>query len=60
MDTRGDVPLGLGMALAQYEPAMRLFGTMSVQQRQEVLDKAKNVQSKSEMRELVADLKRMN
>lgn len=51
-----ELPLGLGMALAQNETAMHTFEAMSQSEKAAVLQKAHSVHSKKEMQQLVADL----
>lgn len=53
-----EIPLGLGMALAQNMDAMRVFSTMNESSRQHVIDRSRQVNSKQEMKNLVAGLTR--
>lgn len=55
MDQR-ELPLGLGMALAQNEDAMRCFEALSQEEKQAVVRKAHAAASKREMEALVAGL----
>lgn len=48
-----DLPLGLGMALAQNESAMKRFEGMSETEKQSIIQMAKGVSSKREMRAIV-------
>ena len=50
------VPIGFGMALAQNTAAMNRYAQLSEVQKQEILNKAHNVKSESEMYSLVAGL----
>ena len=50
------VPIGFGMALAMNHAAMNAYSAMTETQKQEVLDKAHNVRSETEMHTLVANL----
>jgi len=50
------VPIGFGMALAMNEPAMNAYSAMSEEEKQDILDKAHNARSESEMHSLVASL----
>jgi hypothetical protein len=50
------VPIGFGMALAMNQPAMNAYTAMTEQQKQQVLNKARNVRSEKEMHGLVASL----
>ncbi|MEG0894564.1 MAG: hypothetical protein RSE07_01270 [Oscillospiraceae bacterium] len=54
--TNGNMPLGLGMALAQDLDAMKVFSSMSIQQQQSFIDKAHSVSSKKEMKQLISSL----
>ncbi|MGN0478319.1 MAG: hypothetical protein ACI4GO_02685 [Hominenteromicrobium sp.] len=51
-----ELPLGFGMALAQNEPAMKQFESMTEAEKRAVLERAHSVRSKNEMRQLVAEL----
>ena len=51
-----EIPLGLGMALAQNMDAMRVFSSLSESSRQNVIDRSRQVNSKQEMERLVAGL----
>ena len=51
-----ELPLGFGMALAQNETAMKKFEAMTESGKQSVLQQAHHVNSKVEMRQLVARL----
>ncbi|MGI5897149.1 MAG: hypothetical protein ACOX6U_09375 [Oscillospiraceae bacterium] len=50
---KGDIPLGLGMALAQDIQAMNRFAALSPQQQQQVIDHTHQIQSREQMREYV-------
>lgn len=52
------IPLGFGMALAQNGAAMSFYGSLDPVQRQEILDKAYQMQSKEEMQQLVDSMGR--
>lgn len=52
MNTR-DLPLGFGMALAQNESAMKRFEGMSESDKQDIIQRAKGVSSKREMRAII-------
>ncbi|MCX7715088.1 MAG: hypothetical protein N2171_05120 [Clostridia bacterium] len=49
----GDIPLGLGMALAQNPDAMMHFSTFSFEKKQKVLEHVHTINSKHEMQEYV-------
>ena len=51
-----ELPLGLSMALAQNEPAMKRFEAMTEAQKRAVIERAHGVRSKNVMRQLVAGL----
>lgn len=53
-----ELPLGFGMALAQNEAAMRGFEALPEPEKRAVIQRARGVRSKSEMRRLVAHLGR--
>lgn len=55
MNTR-DLPLGFGMALAQNEPAMKKFESLSESEKMAFVEKTHSVNSKSEMQALVDSL----
>lgn len=54
--TNGDVPMGLGMALAQNLDAMAFFSGMTKEQQQSVINATQNIQSKQEMQGFVQSL----
>lgn len=45
-----DLPLGIGMALAQDTGAMEMFAALSEAEKQSVIDGARTLGSKAEMR----------
>lgn len=51
-----DIPIGLGMALAQDIDAMKYFSSMSTEQQKEIINQAKNIRSKQEMHQFVEQL----
>lgn len=51
-----EMPLGLGMALAQDVNAMDYFASLPDQKQQEIISRTHSIQSKQEMRELVRDM----
>jgi len=53
---QGDVPLGLGMALAQNTAALERYASLSPSQKEAVLRRAGQVNSKEEMQSLVQEL----
>lgn len=50
---RQDLPLGLGMALAQNYDAMNYFTNLSKQEQQKIIDHTHTIQSRQEMRDYV-------
>lgn len=52
----GKVPVGFGLAMAGNTAAMNRYSHLSEEQRQQILNKAHNVQSEKEMYALVAQL----
>lgn len=52
----GDIPLGLGMALAQNQDAMTHFASLSAMQRQAIIEAAHHISSKQQMQSLVSEL----
>jgi len=48
-----ELPLGLGMALAQHPGALQRFAALSETERQSVVESAHAVRSKAEMQTLV-------
>lgn len=50
------MPVGFGMTLAMNEQAMKEFASMSEQEQQNVIDRARTVSSKREMQRLVDGL----
>lgn len=51
-----ELPIGFSMALAQDEAAMKQFSTMPEAKKQAILQRARNVNSKQEMQQLVWSL----
>lgn len=51
-----EVPIGFSMALAMNEPAMAAYAAMTESEKQEILNKAKNAQSKHEMHQIVNNI----
>ena len=51
-----DVPLGLGMALAQNADAMTYFASLSKEERRKVIDGTHSIKSKQEMQSYVTSL----
>ena len=51
-----ELPLGLGMALAQHPEAMARFSGLTEEEQQAIIDGAHAVRSKQEMRAFVENL----
>lgn len=52
----GTLPLGFGLALAQNETALRKYEALTERERDSLMNRIHAVQSKGEMRQLVAEL----
>lgn len=50
-----EMPIGLGMALAQNPDAMQRFARLSEQRQREIIDGTHAVRSKEQMRQYVTD-----
>ena len=48
------VPSGFGMALAMDYTAMEAYAALTEEQKQKVLDRARNARSEEEMRQIIA------
>ena len=53
---REEMPIGFGFALADYEKAMSRFAIMTEEEKKQVMEAARSVQTKSGIRSLVEDL----
>lgn len=53
---KDDIPLGLGMALAQNSRALSYFAGLSSNQKHEIIEKTHNIGSKKEMQSFVDKL----
>lgn len=51
-----ELPVGFGMALAQNESAMVNFSALALKQKQEVISRAKSMQSKTDMQRYVDEI----
>lgn len=54
--TNSDIPLGLGMALAQNTDALKAFGKLTIPQQQDFIENAHSIRSASDMRAYVEAL----
>ena len=52
----GSLPVGFGMALAQNQTALRKYEALTEVEKKALMDQIHGVQSKAEMRQLVAEL----
>ncbi len=52
-----DIPLGLRMALAENISAMQVFAEMSDERRAEIIDGARGIESKSDMKKYVRGIR---
>lgn len=59
MDEEKELPLGLAFQMAMNEKAMARFSAMDEQEKQNTIDRARNVKSKQEMERLVSELGKM-
>ncbi len=55
-----EIPVGLSMALAENLYAMEKFSNMNERDKQEFINRSRNVNSKQEMRSLVSGLNNMD
>ena len=60
MNREEEMPLGLGFGLAMNEQAMNSFSSMTEPEKRQVIEAARNVQSKSEMESLIQDIAKMS
>lgn len=51
-----EIPMGLGMALAQNDKAMERFTSLSPEERRKIIDHTHDIHSKQEMRQYVDNL----
>ena len=51
-----DIPLGLGMALMQNSDAYTVFAALEAEMQQRIIDGAKAIESREEMRNYVAGI----
>lgn len=59
MENHNDMPMGLAFQLSMNEKAMENFARMSEGEKYQVLEAARNVTSKTQMRGIVSDLARL-
>ena len=58
-DTRPEVPLGLGYALALNDKALKNFAQMSSERRKRIIEESRTMVTKQEMRQFVEGLGRI-
>lgn len=56
MENKKEMPAGLAFQMAMNERAMEHYSNMTEEEKSQVLDAAKSVQSKEQMRGIVEDL----
>lgn len=56
MSLEMELPLGLGMAMAQYPAAMERFSNLPEETRKAVIESARNARTRQEMRACVDEL----
>ncbi len=56
MENRDDMPMGFAFQLSMNEKAMEKFSGMTETEKKQVLDAARNVTSKEQMKGIVSDL----
>lgn len=56
MENRRDIPMGLAFQMSMNEKAMENFAKMTEEEKLQVLETARNVTSKEQMRSIVSDL----
>lgn len=54
-----DIPIGLGMALAQNSSAMATFSSLSQQEQQQIIQQTHSIQSKEEMQSFVSSFSKI-
>lgn len=60
MENQREMPLGLAFQMSMNDQAMKNFANMTEKEREQVLDRARNTKSKSEMQRIVAELEKMS
>lgn len=58
-NNKDEIPLGLGFGLARNDVAMEHFSNLSDDEKKQVIDAARTVQSKKEMSSLIQDIAKM-
>lgn len=60
MENQNDMPMGFVFQLSMNEKAMENFASMTEEEKSQVLEAARNVTSKAQMRGIVSDLAGMS
>lgn len=60
MENRNDMPMGLAFQMSMNQKAMENFAKMTDEEKSQVLDAARSVTSKKQMRGIVDDLSKMS
>lgn len=60
MENRNDMPMGLAFQMSMNQKAMENFAKMTDEEKSQVLDAARSVTTKKQMRGIVDDLSRMS
>lgn len=60
MENRNDMPMGLAFQMSMNQKAMENFAKMTDEEKSQVLDAARSVTSKKQMRGIVEDLSKMS
>lgn len=58
-NTRTEMPLGLGFSLAMNQDAMTKFSNLPDSEKRQVIESARNIQSKQQMESFVNSLKEL-
>ncbi len=56
MENRKDIPMGLVFQMSLNEKAMENFANMTEEEKKQVIETARNVTSKEQMKSIVSDL----
>lgn len=60
MENKKDMPLGLAFQLSMNEKALVNFARMTEEEKKQILEAARSVQSKEQMRSIVEDLAQLS
>lgn len=60
MENKKDMPLGLAFQLSMNEKALENFARMTEEEKKQILEAARSVQSKEQMRSIVEDLAQLS